>query len=78
MFSKVINENNLAPLIFFPIKEEDLDIIIKALKKHNVIVNLSSLDDRLKLRINDFLSGYAYALNIKKRKLELDIFILEH
>lgn len=80
MFDKVKKnrENDTPPIVFFPNKYEDLDKIVVSLNKgHNVIVNVKNLDDRMRYRILDFLTGYSFALNHKREKLDSWIYLFK-
>ncbi len=80
MFDKIIKEKKeQPPIVFFPLKYEDLDKIIASLKLgHSVIVNVKNMDEKMKYRILDFLSGYAYCANINREKLETWIYLFEN
>lgn len=80
MFNKIEKKeiDNSPPVVFFPTRFEDLDGIISTLKTgHNVIVNVKNMEDRMKYRILDFLSGYAYAKNLKREKLDIWIYLFQ-
>ncbi len=75
MYDK-ITRKDITPLVIFPNSYEDLDKIIKMLETgHNVIINVHNLNDKMKYRILDFLTGFAYAKEIKKEKLDNWIYL---
>ncbi len=80
MFDKIKKNEGIEipPIVFFANKYEDLDKIIASLETgHNVIVNVKNLDDKMKYRLLDFLTGYAYAMHIKREKLETWIYLFK-
>ncbi len=64
------------PCVFFPNAYKDLSKIIECLESgHNVIVNVSNMQEIGRFRIIDFLSGFIYAKKGKREKLEENIFL---
>ena len=55
--------------------EDEIYDLIDGLKKYRqIIVNLTNLNTKKKCRIIDFLSGYIYAINGFREKLEDNIY----
>lgn len=66
----------ITPRVFI-IKDFDeiIDLIVSLNDCHQVIINLSNLELSSRYRIVDFLSGYIYARNGKRNKLEDNIYM---
>lgn len=80
MFDKIKKKEGVEnpPIVIFINKYEDLDKIVSSLQTgHNVIVNAKNVDEKMKYRVLDFLTGYAFALNIKREKLETWIYLFK-
>lgn len=64
------------PQVFFPTTFDEINPIVTLLKNQRpVIVNLNNLDSKNKYRIIDFLSGFVFALQGKREKLEIGIYL---
>lgn len=80
MYDKINKEKKdlKPPKVMFPSSLEDLDLIINELdQNNNVIINESNLNEKLRFRILDFVTGYAYAKNIKREKLDNWIYLFK-
>ena len=68
--SKVRKEAQITPRVFLIKEENNIFDCIKGIKENRqIIINISSIETRLRYRIVDFLSGYIYALNGNRVKL---------
>lgn len=66
---------DLTPRVYLIRNEDEIYDLIDGLKKYRqIIVNLTNLNTNKKCRIIDFLSGYIYALNGFREKLEDNIY----
>ena len=73
------DKNKIPPSVMFIYTYKDIDKIIKVLNlKRDVIVNVTNMDKVSQLRVIDFLSGYIYANNGKREKLEETIFLFRY
>lgn len=74
--SKVRKEAQITPRVFLIKEENNIFDCIKGIKENRqIIINISSIETRLRYRIVDFLSGYIYALNGNRVKLEDNIYM---
>ncbi len=74
--SKVKKEAQITPRVFLIKEENNIFDCIKGIKENRqIIINISSIETRLRYRIVDFLSGYIYALNGNRVKLEDNIYM---
>lgn len=77
---KIVNihtNSNLKLAIHLPEKYEDSTKIVVDLKSRKpVVVNLQDLDDELKRKVFDFISGAIFALEGNIQKVAKDVFIL--
>lgn len=78
--NKIVNihtNSNLRLAIHLPEKYEDSPKIVTDLKNRKpVVVNLQYLDDELKRKVFDFISGSVFALEGNIQKVAKDVFIL--
>ena len=71
MLSKKEKNKIVPPRVFLPKNIDELPEIIDAIVENvPVIVNVLSLESKDRYRIIDFLSGYVFALNGCRDKLE--------
>ena len=77
---KIVNihtNSNLKLSIHIPERYEDSTKIVADLKSRKpVVVNLQDLDDELKRKVFDFISGAIFALEGNIQKVAKDVFIL--
>lgn len=77
---KIVNihtSSNVKLSLHQPEKYEDSTQIITALKsKRPVVVNLQTLEDDIKRKVFDFISGAIFALEGSIQKVAKDVFIL--
>ena len=77
---KIVNihtNSNLKLAIHLPERYEDSTKIVADLKSRKpVVVNLQDLDDELKRKVFDFISGAIFALEGNIQKVAKDVFIL--
>ncbi len=74
--SKVKKEAQITPKVFLIKEENNIFDCIRGIKENRqIIINISSIDTHLRYRIVDFLSGYIYALNGNRVKLEDNIYM---
>lgn len=66
----------MPPQVFFPSSFDEVSQMMEVLKnKRAIIINVSSLEIKDRYRIIDFFSGYIYALEGYREKLELNIYL---
>lgn len=74
--SRAKKEAQITPRVFLIKEENNIFDCIKGIKENRqIIINISSIETRLRYRIVDFLSGYIYALNGNRVKLEDNIYM---
>lgn len=71
-----VKSKSVTPKVFL-VKGRDnvYDCIQVLLENKSLIVNVSSLEVKDKLRVIDFLSGYIFALKGTREKLEDNIYV---
>ena len=73
------DKNKIPPSVFFVYKFEDIDKIIKVLDlRKDVILNVSNMEIKNRIRVIDFLSGFIFAKNGKREKLEDNIYLFTY
>ena len=66
---------DLTPRVFIVYSEKDIYSLLEGINNHHqIIINLTNLSTKEKYRIIDFLSGYIYAKNGSREKLEDNIY----
>lgn len=74
--SKVKSKNQITPRVYLIKDEKAIYSCIQGIKENRqIIVNISSLEISFRYRVIDFLSGYIYALNGRREKLEENIYM---
>lgn len=64
------------PVVFFPFIYQDVIRIVDTLGSHyDVIVNLMHMKKGERLRVIDFICGYAYAFGLEKELLEPGVYL---
>ena len=74
--SRVKKKEAITPIVFLLKNQENVKCCIDTLKKNKqIIINLSLLDNDKRYRVIDFLSGFVFALNGNREKLEDLIYL---
>lgn len=74
--SRVKNRNSTTPIVFLLKDQENVKSCIESLVSNKqIIINLTLLSNEKRYRVIDFLSGYVFALNGNREKLEDLIYL---
>ncbi len=74
--SRARAKEQITPKVILIRNEDNVHDCLQGLREQRqIIVNISSLEKSQRYRIIDFLSGYTYALNGSREKLEENIYM---